>query len=96
MQNDLKFSISDKSNLNYIFHITLSKNNSLNLCRKYTIALFFFGEVILTDEILFSLILFQLLNLHLWQPANCTLNTAQCTLHTAPEPSNAPASVPVN
>ena len=35
-------------------------------------------------------ILFQLLNLHLWQAAHCTLTTAQCTLRSAPSTANAP------
>ena len=36
--------------------------------------------------------MFQLINLHTWQAANCTLHTAQCILRTAPEPANAPES----
>ena len=40
--------------------------------------------------------MFQLLTLHLWQAAHCTLHSAHCTLHTAPAPANAPASAPVH
>ena len=36
--------------------------------------------------------MFQLLNLHLWQAAHCTLHTAQFTLRTAPAPENSPES----
>ena len=36
-------------------------------------------------------ILLQLLNLHLWQTAHWTLQTAQCTLCIAPAPTNASA-----
>ena len=46
-------------------------------------------EAILKDKILILLILFQLLNFHLWQAANCTLHTAQCTLRTVPANENA-------
>ena len=37
-------------------------------------------------------IVFQLLNLHLWQAAYCTLHTAQHTVCTAPKPENTPES----
>ena len=42
------------------------------------------------------LILFQLLNLHLWQAAHCTLHTAQRTLHTVPANANWPESAPLH
>ena len=44
------------------------------------------------SQIKILFILFQTLNLHLWQAAHYTLHTAQCTLRTAPAPANAPES----
>ena len=65
------------------------KSNVFENVKKYTKALDFW-KVISEDKILIWLKLFQLLYLHLWQTAHCTLHAAQCTLRTAPAPANAP------
>ena len=93
--------ILNKSNKNIGSHLTLSKTNSLipsyKICK---------GSLFLRNKLerkkLISPILFQLLNLHLWQAAHCTQHTAQCTLGTepalaiVPAPAIAPASAPVH
>ena len=60
--------------IDQISHFTLSKTNSLTRPRKMN-----YGW----------LILFQLLNLHLWQAAHCTLHTAHYKLRPVPAPANA-------
>ena len=59
-------------------------------CPKKYIKAICFWDTILKVKILICLILFQLLNFHLWLAAQSTLHTAQCTLRTLPAPANAP------
>ena len=56
-----------------------SKTYSVKPSLKNTLGLLVFEKLFLKIHFFIWLILLKLLNLHLWQAANCPLNTAQCT-----------------